>query len=328
MATGTTTTTTLTDTYQRFYSQELLAHATPELKLNQFGAKKELPRKRGATTIRWFRRMATSATTVGQVQSLAEGTPISTFTQYAYGYVDGSLTQFGEALKYTDIVGWTALLDVLDDGITYLGENCARKADDVTWAVIAHATTGLQKRYSGGAANYAALVALTAANGKYVSIDGLAALTRLRIDNAPRAAGGVYIGIIGPQVAYDLKRDSTWVNASSYSAVKQLFQGEIGELDGIRYVETTNVWGESATEGTRDTSTPTIFSSVFTGRDSYGVVNLTGKGPNSPAITIVDRADHADPLNQTLIAGWSAFYSSVVLNNTFGAIVRSKTTFV
>ena len=42
----------------------------------------------------------------------------------------------------------------------------------------------------------------------------------------------------------------------------------------------------------------------------------------------MDKADHADPLNQTLIAGWSAFYSSVVLNSTFGVIVRSKTTFV
>ena len=322
------TTTSLTDQYQRLYSQELLEHAKPELKLNQFGAKKELPRRRGATTIRWFRRMAATTASTANVQTLVEGTPINVFTTYTYGYVDAGLIQFGEALKYTDIVGWTALLEVLDDGITYLGENCARKSDDVTWAVICHATTGLQKRYSGGAANFAALVALSAANGKYKSEDGLAALTRLRIDNAPRAAGGVYVGIIGPQVAFDLKRDPTWVNVSSYSAAKQLFQGEIGELDGIRYVETTNVWGESSTEGTRDTAAPTIFASVFTGRDSYGVVNLSGKGPNSPAITIVDRADHADPLNQTLIAGWSAMYSSVVLNNVFGVVVRSKSTFV
>src|SRR5262245_10265930 len=192
---ATNTTTTLTDQYQRLYSQELLEHAKPELKLNQFGAKKELPRKRGATTIRWFRRMAATTATTANVQTLAEGTPIATFTTYTYAYVDAGLTQFGEALKYTDIVGWTTLLDVLDDGITYLGENCARTADDVTWAVIAHATTGLTKRYSGGAANYAALVALTAANGKYVSIDGLAALTALRVNNAPRAAGGVYVGI-------------------------------------------------------------------------------------------------------------------------------------
>ena len=328
MALGNTTSTTLTDQYQRLYSQELLEHAKAELKLNQFGAKKELPRKRGATTIRWFRRMAVTPTSLSQVQTLSEGVPISTFTQYTYGYVDAGLVQYGEALRYSDIVGWTALLDVLDDGITYLGENCAQKADDLTWAAICHATTGLQKRYTGVTQTFAGLGALTGTTGKYVSTDGLAALTRLRIDKAPRAAGGVYVGIIGPQVAFDLKRDTTWVTASSYSAVKQLFQGEIGELDGIRYVETNNNWGESSTEGTRDTATPTIFASVFTGRDSYGVVNLTGKGPNSPAINIVDKADHADPLNQTLICGWSAFYSSVVLNNTFGVVHRSKSSFV
>jgi N4-gp56 family major capsid protein len=186
---ATNTTTTLTDQYQRLYSQELLEHAKPELKLAQFGAKKEIPRKRGATTIRWFRRMAATTATTANVQTLAEGTPINTFTTYTYQYVDAGLVQFGEALKYTDIVGWTALLEVLDDGITYLGENCARKCDDVIWAVIAHATTGLQKRYSGGAATFAALGALTAAQGAYKSDDGLAALTRLRIDNAPRAAG-------------------------------------------------------------------------------------------------------------------------------------------
>lgn len=328
MAQATNTTTTLVDQYQRLYSTELLEHAKAELKLNQFGAKKELPRRRGATTIRWFRRMPSTTATTSNVVTLSEGVPINVFTRYDYGFVDAGLVQFGEALKYTDIVGWTALLEVLDDGITYLGENCARKADDVTWAAVAHPSTGLQKRYTGVTQTFAGLTALTGTTGKFVSADGLAAITRLRIDNAPRAAGGVYVGIIGPQVAFDLKRDTIWVNASTYSAVKQLFQGEIGELDGIRYVETTNVWGESSTEGTRDTAAPTIYLSVFTGRDAYGVVNLTGKGPNSPAITIVDRADHADPLNQTLICGWSAFYSSVVLNPTFGVAHRSKSSWV
>jgi N4-gp56 family major capsid protein len=125
-----------------------------------------------------------------------------------------------------------------------------------------------------------------------------------------------------------LKRDTVWINASTYSAVKQLFQGEIGELDGIRYVEHTNPWGESSTEGTRDIATPTIWSSVFTGKDAYGVVELSGKGPNSPQIMISNKPDKSDPLNQLLIAGWSAFYTSVVLNPAFGVVVRSKTSFV
>lgn len=325
---ATNTVTVLTDQYRRHYSKELLDYAKQELRLNQLGAKKQLPRGLGSTTIRFFRRMAVDGTTVGNVQSLTEGVPISTFTTYTYGKVDVDLAQIGEALKYTDIVGWTALLEVLDDGVQYLGENCALKADDMTWAAIAHTTTGLTKRYSGGATDFATLSALTATNGKYLSDDGLAALTQLRINRAPRK-NGVYVGVIGPQVAFNMKRDPVWINASSYSAVKQLFMGEIGELDGIRYIETTNAWGENSggTEGVRDVASPEVFSSVFTGTDSYGVVELTGKGPNAPQIVIVDKPDHADPLNQTLIAGWSAFYASAVLNSAFGIIVRSKSTF-
>lgn len=315
------TTTTLTLQYQRHFSDQLLDYAKFNLKLNQFGASKTLPRGLGATQIRFFRRMTASS---ANVLSLSEGIPITTFTTYTYEKVDIDLAQIGEALKYSDITSWTALLEILNDGVAYLGEACALKADDLTWAAISNATTGLTKRYS-GATDFAGLGALTGSTGKYVSDHGLAAVTQLQLNHAPRK-NGVYVGIIPPQVSFNLKRDTTWVTASSYSAVKQLFQGEIGELDGIRYVETDNVYGETSTEGTRNT-TPTIFASVFTGTDSYGVVELSGKGPKSPKIVIVDTPDHADPLNQTLICGWSAFYASAVLNPNFGVIVRSKSTF-
>jgi N4-gp56 family major capsid protein len=321
---ATNTTTTLSNQYQRYFNKVLLDTAVHELKFNQFGAKRQLPRGVGGKDIRFFRRVAANA---ADVQTLVEGTPISVFKDVTYTAVDATLAQIGEAAKYTDLVGWTALLDVLDDGIDLMGEDCALKADDITQAVCMAASGGLTKRYTGVTQTFAGLTALTAAQGKYVSDDGLAAVTQLRINRAPRK-NGVYVGIVGPQVAFNLKRDTVWINASTYSAVKQLFQGEIGELDGIRYVEHTNPWGESSTEGTRDVATPTIWSSVFVGKDAYGVVELSGKGPNAPQIMISNKPDKSDPLNQLLIAGWSAFYTSVVLNPAFGIVVRSKTTFV
>ena len=318
------TTTSLSNQYQRFYSKMLLETAQHNLVYNQFAKKADLPRGLGSKTIRFFRRVAAAS---ANVQTLVEGTPITVFTDLSYTPVDADLAQLGEAVKYSDLVGWTALLNVLKDGISLMGEDCALKADDVTLAVLAHQTTGATKRYSGGAANMAALVALSAANGKYASTDGLDAVTYLKIQKAPRI-NGVYIGIVGPQVARDLMRDATWVNASTYSAVRQLFRGEIGELDGIRYVEHTNPWGEIATEGTRDTSAPVIWVSTFTGRDAYGVVELSGQSPFRPQVTIVDKADKADPLNQTLIAGWKAFYIAVMLNPAFAVNVRSRTAYV
>ena len=168
----------------------------------------------------------------------------------------------------------------MEDGINLMAEDCALKADDLTLAALAHATTGGTKRYSGGATTYAALGALTTTTGKFTADDPLDAMTRLMLNKAPRINGG-YVGIIGPQIARDLMKDATWVNASTYSDVQQLYKAEAGTLYGVRFVVTTNVWGEDATEGTRDT-TPVaaqIWTSIFTGRDAYGVVSLSGESP-------------------------------------------------
>ena len=314
------TTTTLTNQFQRFFSKQLLDTAQHTLVMNQFAKKATLPRGLGSKTIRFFRRVETNA---ANVQTLVEGVPIAVFTDLTYVPVDVDLIQLGEAVKYSDLVGWTALLNVLKDGIDLMGEDCALKADDVTLAVIAHPSTGGTKRYSGGAADMAALVALSDAAGKFISDNGLDAVTTLKINKAPKI-NGHYIGVVAPQVARDLMRDVNWLNASVYSAVKQLFRGEIGMLDGIRYVETTNGWAETATEGTRVTTSMDIFLSIFTGRDGYGVVELSGQSPLRPQVMISDKADKSDPLNQTLIAGWKAFYNSAMLNAAFVIAHRSR----
>jgi N4-gp56 family major capsid protein len=322
---ATNTTTTLVDQYRRHYDTELLEKGQWELRLNQFGAKRPLPRGLGAKTIRFFRRMMANS---ANVQNIVEGVVINVFTDYVYEKVDVDLIQIGEAMRYTDVAGWTALLDILDDGIMYLGENLALKADDMTWGAICHPTTGLTKRYTGATQTFAGVDALTGVTGKYVTTDGLSAVTRLKINKAPKK-NGFYVGIVGPQVAHDIQQDTRWLNVHTYSANTELFNGEIGKLDGIRYVETNNVWSESTTEGTRDiTGAADVFASVFTGTDAYGVVELSGKGPNSPKIEVIDKADKSDPLNQLLICGWSAYYNSAVLNPQFGVVHRSKTSFV
>ena len=45
--------------------------------------------------------------------------------------------------------------------------------------------------------------------------------------------------IIHPSVAFDLRQDEAWIAAHQYAAATELFSGEIGELHGVRFVETT-----------------------------------------------------------------------------------------
>jgi len=318
---ATNTTSSLSNQFQRHYSKQLLDHAVDTLVLNQFAKQADLPKGLGSKTIRFFRPVTAASS---NVQTLVEGTPISTFTDMSYTAVDVDLTQIGEAMKFTDVLGWTNLLNVLKDGVALMGEDCALKADDVTLASIIGGSP--TKRYSGGAANFNALVALTNAQGKFAASDALDAMTNLVVNKAPRI-NGEYVAIVPPQIGRDLMLDTTWLDVSKYAASKQVFKGEIGSLFGVRFIMTTNGWGEDTTndtEGTRDTSSPGIFSTIVTGRDGYGVVKLSGSSPMKPQVIIADKADKADPLNQTLIAGWKAFYASKLLNSNWVVVVRSR----
>ena len=40
-------------------------------------------------------------------------------------------------------------------------------------------------------------------------------------------------------MAFDLRQDEAWIAAHQYAAATELFSGEIGELHGVRFVETT-----------------------------------------------------------------------------------------
>lgn len=328
MAVNTSSLSGITEQYQKHFKKELLAHAQQELRLAEFGKKATLPKNVGSKQVSFMRRVAADS---ANVQSLTEGTPISTFTSVTYTEVTVTLAQVGEAAKFTDILGWTQLYNTLKDGIALMGEDCALKMDDVTRNAVVHQTTGLTKRYGQGLADFTALSGATRAAGKAVATDFLDAVTRLKINRAPKI-GGKYVGVIAPQVSRDLMNDNDWLEAHKYtSAVEKIFKGEIGELHGIRFVEATNPFIEDETEGTLDStdndSDGLIYSTIITGRDAYGVVALDGQSPMGPQIIICDKADKSDPLNQTMTAGWKAYYAALVLNAAFGITLRSKTQF-
>ncbi len=63
-------------------------------------------------------------------------------------------------------------------------------------------------------------------------------MTLLKKLKAPKI-DGKYIAIIHPSVAYDLRSSEAWIEAHKYAGLTELFTGEIGELHGVRFIETT-----------------------------------------------------------------------------------------
>ena len=144
-------------------------------------------------------------------------------------------------------------------------------------------------------------------------------VTQLRINRAPEINGG-YVSIAAPQVLRDLMRDSDWLNAATRSNVGALYNGEVGSLYGVRFVEDTNPYRVlDAADANHDTynAAGDAFCTLFLGGEAFGVPALSGDSPMSPSIQIVDTPDKKDPLNQVVTVGFKTMYTSKVLTPNY-----------
>jgi N4-gp56 family major capsid protein len=332
VALQTTATAGLAVAYQKVFSKKLLDRAKLRLVLNQFAQRVPFPKNTGAKTIRFFRPDVGDRT---NVQALTEGVPINTFRETVLTPIDATLKQFGEASKVSDILSATELFGTLKQNIDSMGEDAALHADyqmvqellDTTNSAGPIATAN--NRYSGGAASFNALVALTATQGAATIQDLLGAQTRLKITRAPRVNGD-YVAVAPPQITYDFMNDAKFVDSGKYGTIKGLFNGEIGRWYGVRIVETDAPWIEANTNGAIGTysGAGSIYTTLVLGSGAFGVPEMAGQSQFDPKIIINDRPDKSDPLNQFVIAGWKSYWVTVVLNNLWAVALRSKSTFI
>jgi N4-gp56 family major capsid protein len=270
---GVTSSTTLTNQFQNYFSKELLSIVQQETILDQFGMKAPIPKNNGNKAISMFRFGAPS---IGGVQSLTEGTAISSanYRQLALNKLDKSLAQYGQVIGLTDILRATDLFNSLQQATktsgldmalwvdsvirnTLIGSNLTASGSSIGSAAEGGGTFDNSDACntaagSGGIKVYGNPATLTtqtfsglntdttAANTTMTASAVLDSMTRLKRNRAPLINGG-YVLATDPRVARDLMRDSDWLNASNYGNKGQPFyKGEVGSIYGCRVVTQTN----------------------------------------------------------------------------------------
>ena len=331
MAGTLSTTSGISDQFQTHFSKKLLDYAVQSLKLDQFASKAGLPKNTGSKAIRFF-RYGEPATT--DVQSLTEGGPtgappfmeVANYRALSLSTVDVTLAQYGEVIGVSDILSATALLGTLKQASKTGGEDAALKCDTlIRDELVENGSTERFSRQSDGTAN-SSFSDLGTNSGVMKAIDLLDAVTNLKVNRAPQIDGS-YVAVMAPQASRDLMNDTDWLEAHKYSDVKDLYKGEAGSIHGVRVVEATNPYREAV--GTEDThsSSGTIFSTIVTGDNAYGVPALEGDSPMSPKIMVTDTPDKSDPLNQMTTIGWKLFYAAKILNGNFVLNLRSTSNY-
>ena len=296
-----------------FYDMTLIDEAGANLVHDQFGQKRPIPANGGKTIE--FRKFAPLAKAV---TPLTEGvTPDG--KSLTVTSVTATVSQYGDYITQSDVLELTALDNTIIEATKLLGKQAGSTLDTVVRNVLQSGTnvTYCPKIVSG---------AETAVNSR-ANLDATAQLTvdvvqqvvaKLRAQNAP-TINGKYIGIVHPYVAYDLMRDPEWIDAHKYAQPENLYTGEIGEIAGVRFVQTTEAkiyTGDGCPSGLA------VFGSLFLGDGAYGVTEVTGGGLQ----TIVKQkgsAGTADPLDQRSSVGWKAIKTAEILVQNYIVRVES-----
>ena len=231
---NTQTTGGLSAEMKTYYGMELLDNAKPQLVHNQFAATKGLP-VGGGKTVEWRKFGAFDKALTPRTEGVTpDGSGISV------SYITKDLAQYGDYTTVSDMLDLTAIDDVVLEITDRHGSNMGLTLDTVTRNEIQQGNQVIyapQKKADGTSAEVLSRYALDG-TCKMTSELVAKAATQLKKMNAP-TFDGKYVCIIHPSVAFDLRQDEAWIAAHQYAAATELFSGEIGELHGVRFVETT-----------------------------------------------------------------------------------------
>ena len=231
---NTQTTGGLSAEMKTYYGMELLENAKPQLVHNQFAATKPLP-VGGGKTVEWRKFGAFDKA----LKPLTEGvTPDG--SGISVSYITKELAQYGDYTTVSDLLDLTAIDDVVLEITDRHGSNMGLTLDTVTRNEIQQGKQVIYAPVLGADGSQTPVLSRSklTAQCKMTSELVAKAATQLKKMNAP-TFDGKYVCIIHPSVAFDLRQDEAWIAAHQYAAATELFSGEIGELHGVRFVETT-----------------------------------------------------------------------------------------
>ena len=304
MNTQVTTSDGMTGEMKTFYSDYLIDLVEPELIHDQFGQKHPIP-QHGGKTIE-FRQWATLPEMLTPITEgvTPDGQSLSMST------IEATIQQYGGYVTISDMLDLTAIDPVLVQATKAIASQAGRSLDTITREVL---NGGNVVQYSGGVASRTAVKAadvLTVA-------DIRKAVRTLEAQDAPKI-NGFYVGIIHPNVKFDLMSDDEWRKPHEYKDTAEIYNGEIGELYGVRFVQSSRakVFKGAGASGAD------VYSTLILGDDAYGVTEITGGGLEH-IVKQHGSAGTADPLNQRASCAWKATKVAEILVEQYMVRIES-----
>ena len=231
--TNVTTDAGLSGEMKTYYCDTLIDNAEPELVHDRFAQKRNIPKGKGKEIeFRKYDPLPKALTPITEGVT-PKGRKLSMTTLTA------QVDQYGDFVEISDILDLTAIDNNLTMATKLLGAQAGRTLDTITREVLVggdnvqYADESVSARYllQGGNAS--------AADNNYLTVDCIRRAVRALKNANCRRIDGAFPVIIHPDVAYDLMNDPKWLAPHQYVDTEHMYEGEIGKIEGCRFVEST-----------------------------------------------------------------------------------------
>ena len=291
----------MTGELKTFYDTELLENARVEMFYAQFAKKQHLPANHGKN-VEW--RKWNTFENAGKLQEgvIPEGQKFGMTTKTA------PIAQYGTYATVSDTLELRAYDDVILGATEEMGASAAETQEKLIRDALLENGNVLycdNITLATGAKSGATPVAPGEMEASdtvmcLLTPDSVAkAVTFMKKTRVP-TINGKYYAVIHPSVAYDLRKSDAWIEAHKYSATTEIFNGEIGELHGCRFIE-NNFAPILGGEDYANKAGGVTYATYFFGKDAFGIIDPEG---GALEMIIKDKSQVGGPLNQFSTIGY------------------------
>lgn len=291
------TTTTLSPAMSTYYERVFLERGKYALILKEGGQVRTHPANEGKT-VNFTRLLPSAIDATALTESCNPPACIVTACTVAM-----TLAEYGKTFRSSKFLSLTSIDSKQKEMTEIVGQSMGETLNRVVRTELRNGTAYRPNSHT----------VATEADGDVLSASAIREITKtLELNKALPYSDGTFMGKTNPYSKYSLLGDSTWVNAKTYSDVKDLYMGEMGELYQVRWLN--NIDEAAVCEATSTAASEVaVYYTYVHGRESFGVYDLAGDQPKLYILPNV--VDSGSPAGRISLISWAGSYVSKILNS-------------
>lgn len=301
---NTNVTTVLTQEMMTYYEKVFLDRAKVQLVNGQGAVKRTHPGNSGRT-INFTRQEPLAISTT----PLNEATNPSACVITA-STVSVTLSEYGAATIHSKLLSLTSIDVGMKEVVDSFGQNMGEVINAIDGATLACGTAFFPNGHN----------VSTVTTGDVLNSSAIIyAVQAQELARALPYSDGFYLGKTTIQNKVSLMKDTTWVNSKTYSDVKKLYKGEMGELYQVRWLLNGQTVSGNGNSGAA-ACTSVCYYSYLHGKNAFGTVDLEG---DMPKLYIVTKADSNNVAGRATYISWAGTYAAVLLNSNWVQTIKA-----